>query len=84
MLHGDDGLLSKVQVNGGMQPGNSGGPVVDPHGNVIGVAVSIIEGTQINFPHIHVDLVYDPVTQSRNLLRKLCPMGPTVSGFKPC
>jgi S1-C subfamily serine protease len=49
-LHkGDDGVLNKVQVNGGMQPGNSGGPVVDKNGNVIGVAVSIIEGTQINF-----------------------------------
>ncbi len=32
-----------------MNPGNSGGPVVDSRGVVIGVAVSIIEGTQINF-----------------------------------
>src|SRR5262249_39843358 len=38
----ENGVLAKVQVNGGMQPGNSGGPVVDAHGNVIGVAVSII------------------------------------------
>jgi predicted Zn finger-like uncharacterized protein len=45
----DHGLLSKVQVNGGMQPGNSGGPVVDAYGNVIGVAVSMIRNTQINF-----------------------------------
>ncbi|GAB4157630.1 MAG: hypothetical protein Tsb009_34770 [Planctomycetaceae bacterium] len=43
------GQLSQVQVNGGMNPGNSGGPVVDGNGNVIGVAVAIIEGTQINF-----------------------------------
>jgi S1-C subfamily serine protease len=41
--------LAKVQVNGGMQPGNSGGPVVDSYGNVIGVAVSILRFTQINF-----------------------------------
>jgi hypothetical protein len=38
-----------VQVNGGMQPGNSGGPVVDNRGRVVGVAVSIIRNTQINF-----------------------------------
>jgi S1-C subfamily serine protease len=48
--------LKEVQVNGGMQPGNSGGPVVDTSGHVVGVAVSIIRGTQINFaiPGEHV------------------------------
>jgi S1-C subfamily serine protease len=49
--------LKEVQVNGGMQPGNSGGPVVDTSGHVVGVAVSIIQGTQINFAipgeHVH-------------------------------
>jgi S1-C subfamily serine protease len=44
-----DGTVNQVQVNGGMNPGNSGGPVVDARGVVIGVAVSIIRGTQINF-----------------------------------
>src|SRR6185369_15191548 len=34
------GQLDKIQVNGGMDPGNSGGPVVDARGHVIGVAVS--------------------------------------------
>jgi hypothetical protein len=41
--------LAKVQVNGGMHPGNSGGPVVDCYGNVVGVAVSVLRSTQINF-----------------------------------
>jgi S1-C subfamily serine protease len=45
----DTGRLAKVQVNGGMQPGNSGGPVTDTRGVVVGVSVSIIVGTQINF-----------------------------------
>jgi S1-C subfamily serine protease/WD40 repeat protein len=43
------GHLVQVQVNGGMHPGNSGGPVIDDRGNVIGVAVAGIRATQINF-----------------------------------
>jgi S1-C subfamily serine protease len=42
-------LLDKIQVNGGMDPGNSGGPVVDTSGSVVGVAVSGIQGRMINF-----------------------------------
>jgi S1-C subfamily serine protease len=41
--------LEKIQVNGGMHPGNSGGPVVDEKGDVMGVAVSGIRSTTINF-----------------------------------
>jgi S1-C subfamily serine protease len=44
-----EGKLAKVQVNGGMNPGNSGGPVVDGNGKVVGVAVSGIANTQLNF-----------------------------------
>jgi hypothetical protein len=44
-----NGTLVRVQVNGGMHPGNSGGPIVDSHGNVVGVAVSVLRSTQINF-----------------------------------
>jgi predicted Zn finger-like uncharacterized protein len=43
------GEMTQVQVNGGMHQGNSGGPVVTASGEVIGVAVAIIKGTQINF-----------------------------------
>src|SRR5262249_38855682 len=43
------GGLDQVQVNGGMQPGNSGGPVVDSAGSVVGIAVSVVRGTQITF-----------------------------------
>jgi uncharacterized protein (TIGR03067 family) len=44
-----DGTLKEIQVNGGMHPGNSGGPVVDGRGNVVGVAVAGIDKTQIGF-----------------------------------
>jgi S1-C subfamily serine protease len=43
------GPPERVQVNGGMNPGSSGGPVTDVRGSVVGVSVSIIRGTQINF-----------------------------------
>ena len=44
-----DGTVNQVQVNGGMEHGNSGGPVVDARGVVVGVAVSGYDGTQIKF-----------------------------------
>jgi S1-C subfamily serine protease len=40
-LRRDKGVLREVQVNGGMNPGNSGGPVVDALGRVIGISVRI-------------------------------------------
>jgi hypothetical protein len=43
------GRINKIQVNGGMHQGNSGGPVVDARGDVVGVSVSVIHGTLINF-----------------------------------
>jgi hypothetical protein len=43
------GELTQIQVNGGMQPGNSGGPVVNSQGLVVGVSVAVIRNTQINF-----------------------------------
>jgi S1-C subfamily serine protease len=43
------GVLDQIQVNGGMDPGNSGGPMVDENGHVVGVAVAGIPGRMINF-----------------------------------
>jgi S1-C subfamily serine protease len=40
--------LKQIQVEGGMTFGNSGGPVVDVKGNVVGVAVAGIKDTNIN------------------------------------
>jgi predicted Zn finger-like uncharacterized protein len=44
-----EGRLDKIQVEGGMTHGNSGGPVVDSAGDVVGVAVSGYDGLNINF-----------------------------------
>jgi hypothetical protein len=41
------GELALVQLNGDLNPGNSGGPVVDSQGRLIGVSVATIRGTQI-------------------------------------
>jgi predicted Zn finger-like uncharacterized protein len=48
-LRQKNGVLDRVQIDGSMNPGNSGGPVVDAAGDVVGVAVSGIPGRQINF-----------------------------------
>jgi len=48
-LRKKNGVVERVQVNGGMDEGNSGGPVVDSSGAVVGVAVAGYRGRQINF-----------------------------------
>lgn len=48
-LRKEDGQLKEIQLNGGMHSGNSGGPIINQAGEVIGVAVSGLEGTTINF-----------------------------------
>jgi uncharacterized protein (TIGR03067 family) len=45
----ESGTVERIQVNGGMHPGNSGGPVVDGKRQVVGVAVSGLRNTQIHF-----------------------------------
>lgn len=48
-LRKENGELKEIQVNGGIHPGNSGGPVIDGRGRVVGVAVATISGTLISF-----------------------------------
>jgi S1-C subfamily serine protease len=48
-LRRENRTLTAVQVNGGMHPGNSGGPLTDKGGQVVGVAVAGIKGTNIHF-----------------------------------
>jgi S1-C subfamily serine protease len=44
-----DGVLDRIQTRGGMDPGNSGGPVVDTNGHLVGVSVAGIAGKEIQF-----------------------------------
>ena len=39
------GKVVKVQIDGALNPGNSGGPVVDGRGNLVGIAVQTIQGS---------------------------------------
>jgi len=43
------GRLTYVQIDGSLNPGNSGGPVVDEQGKLVGVAVAQISNTTIGF-----------------------------------
>jgi S1-C subfamily serine protease len=49
--------LSRIQLDSNLNPGNSGGPVVDRYGKVMGVVVSGIRGAGINHAipvrHVH-------------------------------
>lgn len=55
-LRKEHGFLKEVQLHGGVHPGNSGGPVVDTEGQLVGIAVAAVAGTTISFaiPSDHV------------------------------
>ena len=42
-LSGLDDNFSKLQIDAALQPGNSGGPIIDNKGNVVGVAVAKLD-----------------------------------------
>ncbi|WP_439629545.1 S1C family serine protease [Gemmata sp.] len=42
----ENGDLLVVQINGALNPGNSGGPVVDAKGRLVGVAVATLKNSQ--------------------------------------
>ena len=71
----NSGDLKQLQVNGGMHPGNSGGPVVDSRGVVIGVSVAIITGTLIDFaiPGDFVKPIVDSSLDAPAGARSGCP-----------
>lgn len=44
-----DGIIEHLQLDGELNPGNSGGPIVDSDGKVVGVAVAKLNQTNISF-----------------------------------
>jgi len=55
--HDADGRVSAVLVDGALNPGNSGGPIVDAHGRLVGVAVAAIPGANIGIAIARPDLL---------------------------
>lgn len=51
------GRMQKIQIDGALNPGNSGGPVVDSKGNLVGVAVQTIQGSNIGLAVPSTELV---------------------------
>jgi len=46
----NEGELAEIQIDGNLNPGNSGGPIVDAQGRLVGVAKAIVrEGPGIGF-----------------------------------
>ncbi len=49
LRNGDDGEIAIVQIDGDINHGNSGGPIVDSSGALVGITVAKVEGTGIGF-----------------------------------
>jgi hypothetical protein len=49
LRRGQDGVVERLQLDGELNPGNSGGPIVNDDGEVLGVAVAKVGGTNISF-----------------------------------
>ena len=48
-LRRKDDVLHRIQLDAALNPGNSGGPVLDKSGKVVGVVVAGVQGSGVNF-----------------------------------
>jgi S1-C subfamily serine protease len=55
---GDRGDLTRFQHTAALQPGSSGSPIFDRHGNVTAVAVSILKGSQVQDVNFAIKIGY--------------------------
>ena len=58
-LTGTQNNYSQIQIDAALQPGNSGGPIIDEFGNVVGVAVA-----KLSFRKIYKD--YGVIPENTN------------------
>ena len=67
----DRGDVHRVQINGALNPGNSGGPIVDSAGKLVGVAVTTIVGAGLGqaVPQHHVKEMMDGRVSEPQLVR---------------
>lgn len=60
----EDGHATAILIDGALNPGNSGGPVVDPHGRLVGIATAVVRDAHIGIavapPELHTLLEGHP------------------------
>lgn len=72
-LRRESGLLAKIQFDADIQSGNSGGPLVNAKGEVIGVVASRITGSQLSFA-MGADLLHATIAIPSAKLENLKPI----------
>jgi S1-C subfamily serine protease len=70
---GKGGNLEQVQISGSLNPGNSGGPIVDKDGRLAGIAVATITGSGLGFAVPVNDLI--GLLEGRVMLTAFVPAG---------
>ncbi|HEY3968941.1 MAG TPA: serine protease [Planctomycetaceae bacterium] len=74
------GKTAKIQIDGALNPGNSGGPVVDSKGNLIGISVQTIQGSNIGLAIPPGELV---ATLEGRVGKPVVSAGQVVNGAAP-